>query len=55
MISQHTIKLKERGETQAHKDICLNCTAEKCNGECEKFTQEKKKLQAKYKKEIITY
>ena len=59
MLREHTIETKERGETQDHINICRNCTlpASKCNGECERYKKEAKKLRNKtrIKKNIVIY
>ena len=62
MIKEHVIDLPEKGETQAHIDICQYCPlpAKKCNGECERYKQEVKKLKNSHdfkrlKKTVIIY
>lgn len=59
MIRQYTLRVEDRGETKEHIDICSNCTlpASKCNGECERYKREARKLRQKKKtkKNIILY
>ncbi len=35
----------------AEANICLKCKAEKCNGNCKRFAEKKKKLKGKNKNE----
>ena len=59
MIKEHTIITEEKGESQEHIDICQKCPfpVSKCNGECDYYKAQAKKLKQKkkLKKNVILY
>ena len=59
MIRAYPFTTTEKGETQAHIDICRKCTlpSSKCNGECARYKEEAKKLKGtkRLKRNIILY
>ncbi len=57
MIKEHVTEVKVYGETKETIDICKSCPlpANKCNGNCDRYKSERKKLKTKKKKITVIY
>jgi hypothetical protein len=57
MIKEHVTEVKVYGETKETIDICESCPlpANKCNGNCDRYKSERKKLKTKKKKITVIY